>query len=130
MRITILIIFFLTLTISGCLKKKEQIPKEPVIGNIVPFTAPTDSSISLEQMKKWLRCNPLLDSLSYVYLDSFKTEDPQLRQQYQSNFITAQDTICIQQGLSGGYEEYLWIMKNAGSNKNRAVLSALNIKTF
>jgi len=95
-----------------------------------PFVPRTDSVITVEQMRKWLSCNRRLDSLSYIYLDSFKTEDSELRLRYQQNFIAAQDTICVQQGLTGGYKEYVWILRNSGNKKNKKVLESLNLTTY
>jgi hypothetical protein len=81
-------------------------------------------------MERWLSCNPRLDSLSYLYIDSFKTEDAGSRLRYQQQFISSQDTICVQQGLTGGYEEYVWILKHSGNENNRAVREALKLKSY
>lgn len=97
---------------------------------LIPFTPPGDSSISVDQMMAWSTCNPLLDSLTFRYADSFKTEDPSELLRYQEDFINAQDRICVRAGLSGGYAEYKWILQNMGLPKNRAILESANAKTF
>lgn len=127
----LLLFCIVSLILTTCNKIKEENTTEvPVTFQKVPFTPPYDSSITIAQMKKWLSCNPRLDSLSYTYLDSFKTEDAESRLRYQQNFINTQDVICVQQGLTGGYDEYVWILKNLGNRKNKPVLDALKLKTF
>jgi hypothetical protein len=88
------------------------------------FIPSVDSVISSTQMKAWMQCNPLLDSLTFKYADSFKTTDPTLRLRYQEDFSKAQNKLCVLAGLSGGYREYTWIMKNSGNSKNKAILDA------
>ena len=80
-------------------------------------------------MRKWVCCNSRLDSLSEIYLDSLRTENPEKRISYQSNFTKIQDTICVQQGLLGGYNEYVWILMNSGSKKNKALFDSLITNT-
>ena len=96
----------------------------------VPFTPPGDSAISADQMMAWSTCNPLLDSLTFMYADSFKTEDPAGLLRYQEDFINAQDRICVRAGLPGGYQEYKWILQHMGLPKNRSILESANAKTF
>ncbi|MBN1603354.1 MAG: hypothetical protein JW915_17225 [Chitinispirillaceae bacterium] len=88
------------------------------------FIPPVDSLISEIQMKAWMKCNPLLDSLTFKYADSFKTKDPTLRLRYQEDFSKAQNKLCVLSGLPGGYKEYTWIMKNSGNPKNKPALDA------
>ena len=109
-------------------KQKETVKYAPS-GN-TPYAKAADSSITVAQMQKWLQCNPRLDSLSYLYLDSFKTEDKELRMHYQQKFIEAQNKICVQQGLIGGYNEYVWILRNSGKRQNKKVLDSLNLATY
>ena len=96
----------------------------------VPFTPPADSTISMKQMNSWQRCNPLLDSLTFRYTDSFKTENPEALLRYQDDFIAAQNKICVRAGLPGGYREYRWILRNMGIEKNRTVLESANAQSF
>ena len=96
----------------------------------VPFTPPEDSTISIKQMTSWQSCNPLLDSLTFRYTDSFKTEDPEVLLRYQEDFIAAQNRICVRTGLPGGYREYRWILRNMGIEKNRAVLESAHAQSF
>lgn len=125
-----LYICLLSLLFSGCMTKKEETIETPSVLKRTPFFPSPDSTITVEQMRKWLTCNPRLDSLSYIYIDSFKTEDAELRLGYQRNFISQQDIICVQQGLTGGYEEYTWILRNSGNRKNKPILKSLNLTTF
>ena len=124
MNIVIFLCQFFFLLFLGCNNetandlKKKSIPFDP------------NSNLTVDQMKKWLSCNPRLDSLSYRYIDSLKTENSDIRRIYQENFIKMQDNICIEQGLSGGYKEYVWILKNSGTMKNRKVLDTLGLKKF
>lgn len=96
----------------------------------VPFTPPADSTISIKQMTSWQRCNPLLDSLTFRYTDSFKTEDPEALLRYQDDFIAAQNKICVRTGLPGGYREYRWILRNMGNKKNKMLLESANAQSF
>lgn len=119
---------FLLMISPACTKQIEETEKKEAEFKKIAFTPPQDSSISVEQMKKWLNCSSRLDSLSDVYLDSFRTENPESRMRYQRDFIKVQDLICIQQGLLGGYDEYVWILNNSGNKKNKAVFDSLTIK--
>ncbi|MBN1760435.1 MAG: hypothetical protein JW863_19055 [Chitinispirillaceae bacterium] len=109
--------------VAGSKEKTEQ--QKPV-----PFTPPADSAISVDQMMAWSTCNPLLDSLTFRYADSFKTEDPAALLRYQEDFITAQDRICVRAGLPGGYHEYKWVLQNMGLDKNRAILESAHAQSF
>jgi hypothetical protein len=124
--------------IFGCGPKKDkasdQLPANPVVMKQeiqkVEFIPPADSSITESQMKYWLICNPLLDSIAFMYADSFKTADPQKRMQFQNDFIAGQDKICVLSGLTGGYKEYKWIMENMGNPKNKTIAEAAGAKSF
>ncbi len=120
----------LVLLFSGCMTQKEETLETQTTDKQTPFSRSSESTITVVQMNKWLSCNPRLDSLSFLYIDSFKTEDAQRRLDYQRNFISQQDKICLQQGLTGGYEEYIWILKNSGNRKNKAILKSMNLTTF
>lgn len=129
---TILVAVAFLAIVQGCVNGKAK--QDPAAGKPVfarkAFQPPADSSITLVQMQRWLRCNPFLDSLSYLYQDSFQTEDPARRFSYQKDFVEIQDKICVRNGLTGGYDEYLWILDNAGSGKNRRLLETLGLKAF
>lgn len=122
--------------LSGCQNKKSVENITPAVQETkkeiqkIDFLPPVDSMITENQMKNWLNCNPLLDSLTMMYSDSFKTTDAQLRMRYQADFSSAQDKICVVSGLSGGYKEYKWIMENIGNPKNRAVAEGANAAVF
>lgn len=89
-----------------------------------------DTVVSYDQMVKWLSCNPRLDSLSYIYNDSFKIENAQKRLGYQRNFTEAQDKICKEQGFEGGYGEYMKILKIASNPRNKHLLDSIKLTTF
>lgn len=96
----------------------------------ITFTPPSDSTITMKQMTSWQRCNPLLDSLTFRYTDSFKTQNPETLLRYQEDFIAGQNRICVRMGLPGGYREYRWILRNMGIEKNRTVLESANAQSF
>jgi hypothetical protein len=123
----------LVLIVSSACQKKAAVPKqihrtaEPQKQEFVP---PSDSSVTMDQMRKWMQCNPYLDSLSIMYKDSFATGDAAKQTVYQEHFLTAQDKLCVRVGLGGGYTEYLWILKNIGNPKNAAVLESLKLTSY
>jgi hypothetical protein len=128
----LLAMMFTMLTVlSGCQKKeipqKIQPQAEP---QKVEFVPPSDSAVSIEQMKKWLLCNSYLDSLSIIYKDSFAVNDAARQTRYQENFLKAQDKICVRVGLSGGYAEYFWILKSIGNPKNKKIVDSLKLTTY
>lgn len=104
-------------------EKQQEIKK-------VNFVIPADSLITSVQMKNWLACNPLLDSLAIMYADSFKTESAQTRLRIQDDYSAAQDKICVIAGLQGGYKEYKWIMENIGNPKNKEVIEAAHASVY
>lgn len=120
--------------ITGCKYQKEQTPppnsSSPEVKDqikVVPFIPPSDSTITLQQIKAWSSTNLYLDSLTILYSDSFKVNDPIKRMHYQEIFSSAQDKICAINGLSGGYKEYKWILNNIGNPKNKSVLDSAGI---
>ena len=134
MKRIIFTLLLIGLVLQGCKQKQKAIsPGQPEIKKdrkSVEFIAPEDSTISVELMKAWLSCNPLLDSLAFMYADSFKTEDPARRMRYQGIFSSAQDKICVLAGLSGGYTEYKWILQNIGIPKNKPVLDSVHAGVY
>lgn len=134
--IVIILSFFFT---ASCKKKpagatpEVKVPptvQQPVATKLGPFVPPADSLLTTKNLKAWSACNSLLDSLTYLYADSFKAKDVSLRIRYQDDFKTAQDRICLRTGLAGGYAEYKWILKSMGSSKNKSVLDSANIQSF
>jgi hypothetical protein len=122
--------FALAAALCGCQKKQaspQPAPQPQVEPKKVEFVPPVDSTVTIDQMKKWLSCNPNLDSLSIRYKDSLSTHDAAKQTKYQEDFVKAQDRICVRLGLLGGYAEYLWILKNAGNPKNARVLDSLKL---
>jgi len=124
--------FIAGIAFNGCQQKKQaQTPppsteiKEEI--KVIPFVPPADSTITAQQMKAWANTNEFLDSLTQLYSDSFKVSDPVKRMHYQDNFSSAQDKICVLNGLSGGYKEYKWILNNIGNPKNKAVVEAAGV---
>ncbi len=106
---------------------KPQVQPPSQVVKEIEFIPPADSSITVTQIQTWKRCNPLLDSITFRYADSFKTTDPTLRLRYQEDFSKAQNKLCVLAGLPGGYQEYTWILKNSGNPKNKAVLDSAGI---
>ena len=133
----LLSVVLVTTLIFGCKEKPAQ--NEPTTGQKVtkpevpqpqPFVPPIDSAISTAQMMAWRTCNPLLDSLTFRYADSFKTQDPAALLRFQEDFLAAQDKICVRAGLTGGYVEYKWILQNIGIARNRSILESAHAQTF
>jgi hypothetical protein len=122
------------IVVSGCSHQQTatqtSVPAAKQNSTAKPFMPPTDSSISLAQMTSWFSCNPRLDSLTYLYGDSFKTEDTKKRLKYQDDFSRAQDRICLCTGLTGGYKEYKWIMDNMGNPRNKSVLDSVHAVVY
>jgi hypothetical protein len=121
-----------TLIICGCDHKKEAVssPQLQAEQKKIEFVPPADSTLTIERMKKWLLCNPYLDSLSVLYKDSFATTDAARQTRIQEDFIKAQDKICVRIGLPGGYPEYLWILKSASIPKNAKALDSLKLTAY
>jgi hypothetical protein len=86
--------------------------------------------VTIDQIKKMNLCNFLLDSLSIFYQDSFKIKDAMLLTRYQEDFSRAQDKICLRTGLAGGYNEYLWLLKNLGNPRNAKILDSLKLTVY
>lgn len=121
---------------SSC-ENKKNVPMtktiSPAITKVIKkieFIAPVDSSITAMQIKDWLACNPMLDSLAIMYADSFKTESAQTRMRYQDDYSSAQDKICVLSGLQGGYKEYKWVMENIGNPKNKPIVESANAAVY
>jgi hypothetical protein len=115
----------------GCIRKKKAPPPPPPkpVQQEAPkrvFSPRADSLLTMEQVKKWSACNPLLDSLSVMYQDSFKVADPQARISSQTSFTQVQDRICTREGLAG-YNEYAWISGVMGNPRNKALLDTLGM---
>jgi hypothetical protein len=119
---------------AGCAKKKaEQSPPAPdttAVPQKIEFVAPADSTVTVDQMSNWLKCNRPLDSLSIAFQDLLKNADSVERTARQDEFMQSQDQICVATGLRGGYDEYLWVSQNAGNPKNKPVLDSLDITLF
>lgn len=117
-----------------CQKKQQAtplpVPQPQAEHKKVEFIPPADSTVTIDQMKKWLQCNPYLDSLSIFYKDSLATHDAAKQTKYQEDFMKAQDKICVRVGLTGGYAEYLWILKNISVPKNLKILDSIKLTAY
>jgi hypothetical protein len=129
MKFLYVLILITGLFFLGCNNKTEETVQIARIQKI-PFIPPRDSSITRKQVQKWLATTALLDSLSYIYSDSFNTENPEKNMNYQKRFIKAQDSICIKQGLLGGYDEYVWVSQHIGLKKNSFLLDSSDNSRF
>jgi hypothetical protein len=119
------------LTLCGCQKKEAvSTPVPQTEMKKVEFVPPADSTLTIDQMKKWLLCNPYLDSLSILYKDSFASTDAVRQTKVQEDFVKAQDRICVRIGLPGGYEEYLWTLQTASNPKNSRILDSLKLTVY
>jgi len=102
--------------INRALGQSEDLPAPPPA---VPFVPPADDTVTAHQFGLWKAINPVLDSLTYFYADSFKVKDPVHTLRIQEDFMLAQDIICRLIGLTGGYAEYRWVTNNIGRQRNR-----------
>jgi hypothetical protein len=127
----ITVILLLAFSPSGC-HKKETSPAVELQTETkkTDFVPPSDSSLTIDQMKKWIQCNPYLDSLSVLYKDSFAAPDAARQTKVQEDFVKAQDRICVRLGMQGGYAEYLWTLKSAGNSKNAKIMDSLKLTVF
>ena len=94
----------------------------------VTFIPPADSAILLPQAAAWFGCNHALDSLSGLFTRSLSPDNPVITDSAQKSFSQAQDRICINNGLRGGYKEYRWIIEHFGSAKNKTIYDSLKIR--
>lgn len=124
-----LVILFV-MAIIGCSKKSPQPKQTPAASVSSEFVPSTDSSLTTSQIEKWLTSNPLLDSLSYLYEDSFKTGNASKRLRYQEDYTAAQNRICLLSGFAGGYKEYCWVLQNLGNPKNKPLLDSFKVSTY
>lgn len=127
-RVIIFSVILALLLGCGAQKKSEETPQQQV--KPVPKFVPTaDSSLTAEQVSLWKQCNPLLDSLTYFYSDSFKTEDPISKLRIEDDFMKAQNRICKLAGYPGGFKEYSWVSECLGNPRNKDILDSLDIKS-
>jgi hypothetical protein len=124
-----------TFLLCGCKSNKNEtssrsVPEIKKDIKPVEFIPPADSLISVKQIKAWISSNPLLDSLTLMYSDSFKTQDASLRMHYQEVFSAAQNKICVLAGLQGGYKEYKWILSTIGNPINKPSLDSVKAGVY
>jgi len=121
------------LALAGCGGDKKTgtpVPQEQTPVRIVPFSPPADSGITARQAVSWKECNRVLDSLSLAYRELFVTDDPARRQTIQETFLSDQNTVCLRQGLPGGYREYLWITTVLAHPKNKTIRDTMGIMVY
>jgi len=123
-RISVIGLLVSAILLVYCAKKTEEKTSSAAVQT---WTPPADSTVSPAQLKVWLQCNPLLDSLSYLYKDSLSSDDTEKRISSQKNFQASQERICVKTGLPGGYKQYIWIARNMGNPKNAKVLDSANL---
>jgi hypothetical protein len=92
---------------------------------LTTFTPPSDSAISTQQMTAWFNCNHALDSLSAFFTESLSSNNPELTDSAQKYLLNEQNRLCVTKGLTGGYQEYLWILDNLGSSRNKAAYDSM-----
>ena len=112
---------------AGCQTEKElpvehTLPRAASAVQAPKFVPTDDSTITARQLRLWKDCNPVLDSLTYFYKDSFTVADPVNKLRLQEDFFKAQDKICKLAGLTGGYTEYKWIMGAISNLRNKELL--------
>lgn len=110
---------------AGCGSKKNDVPEAVAPAVFVPSP---DSSLSAVQVQRWQSVNPMLDSLSIAYQDSFKTTDPSARTSAQKSFLSAQDALCKSGGLIGGFAEYQYVTVCLPHPRNATLRDSLGVK--
>jgi hypothetical protein len=125
-------IFFAALiALCACQKNGQPTPSSGALeSRKIEFVPPADSAVTVNQAVQWLACNAYLDSLSVLYKDSLSGHDAAQQTMYQDHYLRAQDRICVRLGIQGGYQEYLWILKNLGNPKNKRIADSLKLSTF
>ncbi len=125
------------LLMSSCGAKKEQVQTEPTPAPVVeptqtatPFTPNENGQTTLLQVKFWKLANSPLDSIAAAYAEQLSTKDTVAYKTSVEAFTTARESICKNSGISGGYEEYLWISQNIGNPINRPLLDSLNLQSM
>jgi hypothetical protein len=117
--------------LSGCGHERENAGrKETAPANDRPaaFVPPPDSAISRQQMTAWFACNRALDSQSEFFSKSLLPGNAVPTDSARTSFSRAQDRLCAEQGLKGGYSEYRWILEHLGSSKNKAVYDSVRMR--
>lgn len=100
-------------------KASSQNKSAVVQDTLVPFTSPADSIITPARFSAWFATNGSLDSLSIDFTNQVKSGVTAPSDNTRVIFRNAQDRICVQKGLKGGYVEYCWITENMGNSKNK-----------
>lgn len=123
------------LTISSCNDKKEaQQPTPPPAPKPTttasPFAPNPNGQLTPLQAKFWLAVNPTLDSIAITYSEKLTSKDTAVYNGAATEYNTARESTCKSAGLSGGYEEYLWISKNIGNPVNKPLLDSLKLQTM
>jgi hypothetical protein len=127
MRRIAIALLVVTALLSAC-RKREATPGPASEDG--PFAPRQDSALTAVQVRRWTQANALLDSLSFAYRDSFQTQDPAAKAAAQKSFQTAQNSVCTQQGMRGGYEEYRYIATSLALPVNKALRDSMGMKLF
>ncbi len=114
----------LLLTANGCRQRPAQSPDEG------PFVAAADSSLTAVQIGRWVAANRALDSVSFAFQDSFRSEDPEIRRKAQADFPRAQEQACLAAGLRGGYQEYRYVTESLPNPRNKALRDSLGVRLY
>jgi len=113
--------------LSGCHKQKAA---PGPAGEDGPFAPAPDSALTALQVERWARANNQLDSLTFAYRDSFLVQDPTARAAAQKSFQAAQDALCRQLGMRGGYDEYRYVSASLALPVNKALRDSIGVKVF
>ena len=116
-------------TITGC-AKKEEAPTPIPTHTKVPFTPSNTGNVTALQVKFWQKANVSLNNLAKESATKLSAKDSTEYSQAYREYSAEQNAIRKSSGLSGGYNEYLWISKNISKAVNRSLLDSLKLKTL
>jgi hypothetical protein len=110
------------LVLSACNSEKEvskEVKKPGNAGEVAPgFVPPADGKISDEQAQKYVQVSGELVRLQERWVQEMQNADETQKLKLSNQFSQAKNELCIQLGLAGGYQEYIWIDKVALSDAN------------
>lgn len=113
----------------GCAKKAPE-PVQEVTKTVSPFTPAASGQVTPVQVKLWLKADTSLDSLNDLSAEAMSQSDSALYRAAFLKFTSDRESVCLASGLSGGYNEYMWISKNMSKAVNRPLLDSLKLKTL
>ncbi len=125
-----LILATTALFMSTSCGKKEEAPAPKSTTTIAPFSPASSGQVTSLQVKFWSASNAPLDSLANASSELLNSKDSIEYRSAFENYTTNRESVCKNNGLSGGYTEYQWISKNISQAINRPLHDSLKIQTL